>query len=304
MPRDRIDPARGALLGTFVGDALGMPYEGAPPGAVPELVEMEDARLGRGTYTDDTQMAIVLAEHLLDRGGVDPDELGRAFLAAYDARRGYGAGTRAVLRLVEQGIPATEAAVLVFEGRGSFGNGAAMRVAPVAVRFADDPERAVGEAERSARATHAHVFGVDSARVQAAAVAAALRGEDLLQACRRAAATAESRHRLDAVAALLDDEGPPPAPEAVAAALGNSSAGHESVPTSLYAALAHESFEDAVRFAVRCGGDADTIGAMAGALAGARHGASAIPPRWLEALEEGERGRSHVEWLAERLAAS
>jgi poly(ADP-ribose) glycohydrolase ARH3 len=299
VPRDRIDRARGALLGTFVGDALGMPYEGSPPSSVPERIEMLDARLGPGTYTDDTEMMIVLAETLLESDRVDPDELGRAFLAAYDPRRGYGAGTRAVLALVERGMPASEAAQRVFDGRGSFGNGAAMRVAPVAVRFADDRARVVAEADRSARATHAHPFGIDAARVQAAAVAAALRDEDVLGACRRAAATAESRHRLDAVEALLD--GPAPAPAEVARRLGNSSAGQESVPAALYAALARGGFAGAVTFAVRCGGDADTIGAMTGAIAGARHGATAIPTRWRRALEDRERGRSHVERLAERL---
>jgi ADP-ribosylglycohydrolase len=80
--------------------------------------------------------------------------------------------------------------------------------------------------------------------------------------------------------------------------LGNSSAGHESVPTAIFAACAHESFEDAVRFAIRCGGDTDTIGAMAGAIVGAREGASSIPARWLDALEDGARGRRHVVELA------
>jgi poly(ADP-ribose) glycohydrolase ARH3 len=301
VPRDRIDRARGALLGTFVGDALGMPHEGSPPPSVPERLEMLEARLGAGTYTDDTEMMIALAETLLERDRVDPDELGRTFLAAYDPRRGYGGGTRAVLALVERGMPASEAAQRVFDGRGSLGNGAAMRVAPVAVRFAGDPERVVAEADRSARATHAHPFGIDAARVQAAAVAAALRDEDVLGACRRAAAAAESLHRLDAVETLL--EGPAPVPAEVARRLGNTSAGQESVPAALYAALAVGGFEHAVTFAVRCGGDADTIGAMTGAIAGARHGAAAIPARWSDALEDGEWGRSHVERLAERLVA-
>jgi len=87
----------------------------------------------------------------------------------------------------------------------------------------------------------------------------------------------------------------------VAAALGNGSTGHESVPAAIYAAAAHAHFEDAVGFAVRCGGDTDTIGAMAGAIAGARDGETAIPAHWLDALEDGEKGRSHVERLAEQL---
>lgn len=297
----RLDRGRGALLGTFTGDALGMPFEGTPPAAVPKRVEMVDARLGRGTYTDDTQMAIALAESLVDRGGVDVEHLGWAFLEAYDPRRGYGVGTRAVLRLISAGVTATDAALRAFGGRGSLGNGAAMRVAPVAVRFADDHEALLDSARRSARVTHAHPVGIDAAVAQAAAIGAALQGEDPLASARAAATTSELRGGLATAADLLAE--PSPSPEAVAAALGNGATGHESVPAAVYAAAAHGGFEEAVSFAVRCGGDTDTIGAMAGAIAGARDGVAAIPARWLDALEDGHKGRSHVESLAEQLAS-
>jgi poly(ADP-ribose) glycohydrolase ARH3 len=72
----------------------------------------------------------------------------------------------------------------------------------------------------------------------------------------------------------------------------------------MFAAASQGGFEEAVSFAVRCGGDTDTLGAMAGALAGAAHGASAIPARWLDALEDGDRGRRHVERLAGALLAA
>jgi poly(ADP-ribose) glycohydrolase ARH3 len=301
MTRDRrLDRARGALLGTFVGDALGMPFEGTPPAALPEQIEMLEARLGRGTYTDDTQMAIALAESLLECGGVDEEHLGRAFLAAYDPRRGYGSGTRAVLALIAGGVPVLEAAGRVFGGRGSLGNGAAMRVAPVAVLYAGDQEALVDAARRSARVTHAHPVAIDAAATQAAAIAAALRGDDVLAAARAAAATPELGGGLAAADRLLAER---PGPGAVAAALGNSSTAHESVPAAIYAAVAHARFEDAVSFAVRCGGDTDTIGAMTGAIAGAREGAVGIPSRWLGSLENGQKGRSHVASLAERLVS-
>lgn len=302
MPRrmdPRLDRARGALLGTFVGDALGMPFEGAPPASIPERLEMLDARLGRGTYTDDTQMAIALAESLVECGGVDEEHIGKAFLAAYDPQRGYGSGTRAVLTLISQGVAAIDAAARVFDGRGSLGNGAAMRVAPIAVRYADDPELLLEAARRSARITHAHPVGVDGAVVQAAAVGAALGGTDPLQAARAAAATPELRERLAAASRLIAQR---PAPDIVATALGNSSRADGSVPTAIYAASAHPRFEDAVSFAVRCGGDADTIGAMAGAIAGARDGATAVPTRWRDQLDDGPKGRSYVERLATKLA--
>lgn len=295
MARDRVDGALGALLGTFVGDALGMPFEGAPPGAIPERVEMVDARLGRGTYTDDTEMMILLAESLLEHGSVREDRLAEAFLAGCDPARGYGAGTLEVLAQWRRGVPRGSAAGNLFGGQGSRGNGAAMRIAPIAVRYADAPDELREQAERSARLTHAHPLAIDAAIVQASAVAAALRGGDVLAAAAAVAGEA-LQDRLGRVGELG-----PAGPADVAAALGNSAVGEESVATAIYAAVSHRQFENAVSFAVRCGGDTDTIGALAGAIAGARDGASAIPARWLAALEDGPRGRSHVEWLARAL---
>lgn len=301
MTSDRpLDRARGALLGTFVGDALGMPFERQSPDAIPERVEMVSARLGRGTYTDDTQMMIALAESLLDRGAIEADSLGRAFVAEYDPRRGYGSGTRTVLALLADAVPVADAATQAFDGGGSLGNGAAMRVAPIAVRYARDPVALLDAARTSARVTHAHPIGIDAAVVQTIAIAAALRGENPLLAARAVARTPELRAGLTLAARLVCDGSPP---EAVAAALGTGSTGHESVPTAIYAAVTQPGFEDAVTFAVRCGGDTDTIGAMTGAIAGAREGASSIPQRWLDALEDGAKGRSHVERLAERLVS-
>ena len=282
--------ARGALLGTFVGDALGMPFEGALPEAVPERVEMIDARLGRGTYTDDTQMMIALAESLLERGQVDDEHLARAFQEAYDPERGYGGGTRRVLELWAAGTPVTAAASQVFGGQGSRGNGAAMRVAPVAVHFGEDPGRLCDQAARNARVTHRHPVGVDAAVVQAAAIGAAFRGDNILEVARAAAQTQEMKDGLRAI----DTHG----------RLESSSDARHSVCAAIYAAVAHPAFEQAVSFAVRLGGDADTIAAMTGAIVGARHGDAPIPARWIEALEDGERGRRHVEQLADRLVGS
>ena len=302
MPANsEIDRARGALLGTFVGDALGMPFEGAAPAEIPQRLTMLDARLGRGTYTDDTQMAIALAESLLDRAGIDPRALGRAFADAYDPRRGYGAGTTEVLRLVRSGVHPHDAAGLAFGGEGSQGNGAAMRVAPLAVRYADDRTALARVVRASARVTHAHPLGIDAAVAQAAAIAAALKGEPPLDAALAAATTRELNSGLNKAAQLLDAE---LEPAEIGDALGNRSTGHESVPAAIYSAAAYESAEAAINFAVRCGGDTDTIGAMAGAIAAARTGASAIPSRWLDALEEGPKGRDHVKRLADRLAAA
>jgi poly(ADP-ribose) glycohydrolase ARH3 len=204
-----------------------------------------------------------------------------------------------VLTLISQGVAAVDAAKRAFDGRGSLGNGAAMRVAPIAVCYPHDPDLLLDAARRSARITHAHPVGVDGAVVQAAAFGAALRGTDSLEAARAAAARPELREGLTAAIRLITER---PAPDIVATALGNNSTADGSVPTAIYAASAHARFEDAVTFAVRCGGDADTIAAMAGAIAGARDGATAIPARWCDQLDDGPKGRSYVERLAAELA--
>ena len=297
----RSEAVAGALLGTFVGDALGMPYEGLSCAAVPARLEMVEARRGRGTYTDDTEMMIVLAESLLEHGSVNEKRLAQAFLERCDPSRGYGAGTLEVLAGWRQGVPVDVAARRLFDGEGSLGNGAAMRIAPIAVLFADSPDELRTQAERSARLTHAHPLAVDAAIVQAAAVAAALRGEDILAVARAAARHSVMRRQLDRAAALLGSE---LGPGEVGELLGNSPRGHESVPTAIFAAASQTGFEQAVSFAVRCGGDTDTLGAMAGALAGATYGSTSIPARWLDALENGQRGRRYVERLVGALAAT
>lgn len=291
----RLDTARGALLGTFVGDTLGMPYEGVNPADVPEQVEMIEARLGRGTYTDDTEMMIALAESLVESGKVDEPSLAATFLKRFDPRRGYGGGTRQVLELWRRGTPVETAAAQIFRGEGSRGNGAAMRIAPIAVRYSDDPPRLEAEAEVSARVTHRHPVGIDAARVQAVAIGAGLRGDDVLAAAGRAATTLELKHGLERVRELHRHE---VAPVEAASELGNTSAGDRSVPAAVLSAVSHDTFERAVSFAVRFGGDADTIAAMTGAIVGARVGMAGIPRNWLEILENGERGRSYVESLA------
>ena len=169
-----------------------------------------------------------------------------------------------------------------------------MRIAPVAVGFRGDHERVCVEAAASARVTHAHPVGVDGAVVQAAAIAAALRNEDILSVARATAQTAELRRTLEAVEELLAVD---PARAQPHARLRSSSDAAESVAAGLYSALAHDRFETALQFAVHLGGDTDTVAAMAGALVGARDGYQSIPTRWLEALEDGERGRSYIEAL-------
>jgi len=156
-----------------------------------------------------------------------------------------------------------------------------------------DPERAEAGSRQGGPAGPSR-----AAVVLAAAVAAAMRGDDVLASASATAATPAMQAALGAARRLLLQS---PSPASVGRQLGNSSAGPGSVPAAIYAAAASESFSAAVSFAVRCGGDTDTIAAMAGAIAGARDGVAAIPSGWVDALENGERGRDHVLALADGL---
>ena len=295
----KFDRRLGALLGTFVGDALGMPFEGAPPFAASEPLDFQDTRLGVGTYTDDTQMMIAVAEVLRDFGAVDETHLAKRFLDSYEPRRGYGAGTTQVFALRQRGVPVSKAATQIFRG-GSFGNGAAMRIAPVGAHFSDDEKRLILEAVRSARVTHAHPPGIEGAVLLAAAVGSAVRGEDALAAAREHAREPEFQEAITGVEGAVGERWPP---DRVAGTLGSDASALGSVPAALVSAIRSTSLEEACTFAVNVGGDADTIAAMAGAVAGARFGASSIPHRWLANLENSGKGRDYVKQLAADLWA-
>jgi len=196
-----------------------------------------------------------------------------------------------------------EAARSLFGGQGSFGNGAAMRIAPVGLFYHDAPDL-YEKARQSAIVTHAHPVGVDGAAVLAWAIARAVRLDprepfpvvDLTQGLVDSARTPEVRDKMALVRTLIAEDVPPPD---AAKRLGRGVAVHESMPFAVYAFLRHpHSFEACLFCAVLNGGDRDTLGAMACAISGAYLGVGAIPPAWREKLEN----RGYIEGLAVRLA--
>jgi ADP-ribosylglycohydrolase len=124
-------------------------------------------------HTDDTEMALSIAEVLRTHGQIDRDELASLFARRYhgDPDRGYGMMAHQILSQIRAGVPWQHASAKVFDGQGSMGNGGAMRAAPVGAYFADDFARVALEARKSAEVTHAHEEG--KAGAIAVAVAAA-----------------------------------------------------------------------------------------------------------------------------------
>jgi poly(ADP-ribose) glycohydrolase ARH3 len=297
MP-DLADRFRGVMVGTVVGDCLGRPMEGSREPDLAYIDEMVE-RLPMLSYSDDTVMTIELAESLLERGGFDGADMGRRFAEAWheEPHRGYGSNIVHVFNAVLRGVPWDEAAARQFGGEGSFGNGGAMRVSPVALWAYPDLEETVRLAQQTSRVTHTHPVGIEGAVIQAVAVLHALRDDfdphDLLGELDRLMRTERFRGKLAILPTCLergDDE-------YVRLHLGNWVAADKSVLTALYAFLMADGFEDAVRRAIRLGGDTDTIGAMAAAMAGARWGHSSIPESWL-----GVEGSERLERIGDRLA--
>ena len=123
-------------------------------------------------FTDDTQRALSVVGSLARFGHIDQDWLARSFAEQYTSERGYGPAMHGLLREIGDGADWRAAAAAQFGGQGSFGNGAAMRVAPLGAYFADDLDLLVDQATRSAEVTHTHHEGIAGA--VAVAVAAGL----------------------------------------------------------------------------------------------------------------------------------
>lgn len=293
------DQVRGALLGLALGDAMGAPHEGGPIERLAWRL-LGRTRDGLRRFTDDTQMSLDLARSLIDRGDVDQADLAARFAASYQWDRGYGPGAARILTRVRRGLPWREAARSVYPS-GSFGNGGAMRAPIVGIFFHAQPNRVAPAARLAAEVTHAHPLGIEGAVLIAEATATAARGVDGSSVLRSAFATSpEYRTRLEVAHGWLD-QATPTTPSEVRRTLGMGITAPTSCVTAVYLAarFMDEPFESLLEFAARAGGDVDTVGAMAGALWGARNGYSRLPPDRIGTLEDAGRLRD----LADRLHA-
>jgi len=297
--RKLLDRFLGAVLGTFVGDALGEPVEGWSHEAIYDKFGLLTQMIrDRGRYTDDTQMMIGILETLAEKGTFDPAFCADRFRQNFDPARGYGRRIHGVMARVRQGVPWDQV------GTDSFGNGAAMRIAPIGCFYYTDLEAIKENAMLSARITHTHPEGLAGAVAQATAVGLAFkhamedRPIDKQVFIRRIVeqvgdVDSGTARAVDRIRGL--DRGP------VLDVIRRISREYEltlraiaSVPASIAAFVLTDSVKDAVVLAVNLGGDTDTIGAMTGAIAGAYYGYARIPDAWLDRLENGEKGKSYV----------
>jgi len=289
---DALGRARLSLDGLSVGDAFGERFFG-PSSDVLQRISRRELPDVPWTYTDDTEMALSIVEILQERGGIDQDRLATRFAGRMQSHRNYGQGAYAVLCGVKAGLNWRMLTRIGFRGMGSFGNGAAMRVAPLGAFFADQPlEIVCNQARLSAEVTHAHAEGIAGAIAVAAAAALAWQrraasgalGRTWIAAVRDAIPHGYTR---DAVAEALDVPSDATVVEA-ARTLGNGSGvtAPDTVPLCLWV-VAHASrgFEQALWHTVSALGDRDTTCAIVGGVLALTSGPDGIPQRWLQSRE-------------------
>lgn len=272
---------RRSLDGVALGDALGQSLLTAPS-RVPEF------SAAPWRYSDDTEMAVAIVAVLARHGRIDQDALAAAFVSRFsaDPERGYGAGSYWTLSRISQGARWQDAASEVFGGRGSLGNGGAMRAAPLGVYFSDDLDRLVVEARLSAEVTHAHPEGQAGAIAVALAAAIAVTQRDAgLSAIDSVAERLPSGplwamlHR----AARLGGASPSEAGEVLGTGLHIRA--DDTVPFALWCAFNHIDDYGAAQLAAIEGfaspaSDRDTVCAIVGGVVGAACHPETIPEAW------------------------
>jgi ADP-ribosyl-[dinitrogen reductase] hydrolase len=285
------DRARGVLLGLAAGDALGAPLEWLHPeqiaarfgGPLRDLVEAPPWR--RGEWTDDTAMALCLAESVIDKGGYDAeDAFARYALWVRSRPRDLGPDVAWSLSRSRSAEEARADAARRAPGEGGDGSGCLVRTPPLALRYLNDP----GALERCSR-LDAGLTDADPAAGDACVwlnmtIAALVRGRRRPRSRSAVAAEAEAAVGMDADALAEQVQNRPGSVRTV-------------LRVAFAAAFGHDDAERALVFATNLGGDADAAGAVTGALAGARFGASGLPERWLDPLAE----RARISGLATRL---
>ena len=274
------DRAVGALLGLAVGDAVGAAIEFEPKPRLARLADMEGGGphgLARGQWTDDTAMALALADSLVVDARLDASDLMRRFLDWFDTGAysctgtcfDIGIQTRAALERYRRGGEALAGST----EPGASGNGALMRLAPVAIRHWRLPAEMARVAAVQTRTTHGSAATLAASSTFATMLAGAIAGEDL--------------------GGILSG----PAGDAVEGgwrglhrgAVEGSGYVVRSLQAAVWAVSRCTDFRSAVLLAANLGQDADTTAAVAGQLAGAVFGAGSIPAAWLEALAWRER---------------
>jgi ADP-ribosylglycohydrolase len=294
MTRERY---RGALIGLAAGDALGTTLEFESPGTFASLTEMIGGGpfdLKPGEWTDDTSMALCLAESLIERHGFDAKDQMERYCRWYE--QGHLSSTGHCFDIgntVRSALETYGRSRNPFSGSESpkaAGNGSLMRLAPIPLFFASYPKQAVYYAGESSRTTHGTKAAVDACRYFAGLIVGALYGKpkpELLTPYFNPTDEPDfwNENRLEpriaAIAASSFKKKDPPEVRGTGYVV-------DSLEAALWAFDRSESFREGALLAVNLGDDADTTGAVYGQLAGAFYGAAGIPAEWKAALVKSD----------------
>jgi ADP-ribosylglycohydrolase len=281
----RLTRAKRSLDGLSVGDAFGQKFFG-DPGVIWSRVLARTEPDPPWPWTDDTAMARVVVSVLETHRQLAPNHLAEQFAREYkrDPYRGYGAGAADVLNSIHGGIPWQSASSLLFNGTGSYGNGAAMRSAPIGAYFADDADAVVEQSTAASQVTHFHIDGVAGGVAVALAAAWMAQPRDctMFDFVLEHTPTGSVRRAIRKASEFSPDT----KPSAVARELGNGSqiTALDTVPFCLWSAARVQEFESAMWYTVGVLGDRDTTCAIVGGILASSESIT-IPPHWLAARE-------------------
>jgi ADP-ribosyl-[dinitrogen reductase] hydrolase len=284
---NRLDRYRGALMGLAAADALGTTLEFRPPGSFEPLADMVGGGpfgLKPGQWTDDTSLALCLAESLIEKRGFDPvDQLDR-YVSWY--REGHlsstgecfdiGSTTSAALRLFEQ----TRKPYCGRPDSRYGGNGSIMRLAPVPLFFANRPEDMIARSGDSSRTTHGAIACVDACRYLGGLIVGAVSGVSKEEILADRYCPVPGFWGLHPLSSEIDEIAGGSFKKRVPPEIRG--AGHvvRSLEAALWAFHKAKDFRDGALLAVNLGDDADTTGAVYGQIAGAYYGVDGIPEKW------------------------
>lgn len=295
---------RGSLLGLAAGDALGTTVEFQPPGSFGPLEDIVGGgpfRLAPGQWTDDTSMALCLAQSLVERRQFDPSDQMARYLRWY--REGYLSSTGVCFDIgntVRQALERFERTGDPYSGSAdqhSAGNGSIMRLAPVPLFYSQNPHAALSQAAESSRTTHGARAAMDACRYFGGLLVGAVHGESKNALCAERYCPIPGFWEgnplvaeIDAIAAGSFKQKAPPEIAGIGYVV-------KSLEAALWAFYHSGSFQEGCLLAVNLGDDADTTGAVYGQLAGAFYGEQGIPEAWRATLAQRELIASLAEGL-------
>jgi ADP-ribosyl-[dinitrogen reductase] hydrolase len=286
MIMDTLSRYRGCLLGLAVGDALGTTLEFSPPGTftpIDDLIGGGPFNLKPGQWTDDTSMALCLATSLIEQQGFDPIDQLERYVRWW--REGYLSSTGTCFDI---GSTVRSALARFLQTRTSYpgstdprtaGNGSIMRLAPVVLYFARQPEQAIHFAAESSRTTHGAAEAIAACRYFASLMLDALNGKSKEEVLRDQHTSFAPK--IAAIASGSFKRKQPPEIRGTGYVV-------DSLEAALWAFYHARDFHEGALLAVNLGDDADTTGAVYGQLAGAFYGEDNVPAAWRDTIAQRE----------------